>query len=137
MMYQNRMRQTSGGTHEINVTPLVDISLVLVVILLLAAPLAFESSIGVRAGEAQGRAAFVATEGSTTEITLLSETEVRVNRQTVLLSDLAVTLRPLLVADGGGRVVMDTRDGITHGTFVAVLDEAKRCGAVDIAVAGR
>ena len=137
MMYQNRMQQTSKGTHEIDVTPLIDVSLVLVVILLLAAPLAFESSIGVRSGEAHGRAAASTTEVSTTEITLLSETEVRVNRQTVPLADLAMTLRPLLSTDGGGHVLMDTRDGVTHGTFVAVLDEAKRCGAVDIAVAGR
>ena len=42
--WQNKTRE-----HEVNLTPLIDVSLVLVVMLLLATPLAFESSIKVRA----------------------------------------------------------------------------------------
>ena len=37
-------RRTDKGIYETNLTPLIDVSLVLVVILLVATPLAFQSS---------------------------------------------------------------------------------------------
>ena len=40
------------GMHEINVVPLIDVSLVLVVILMLLTPLAFESNIAVHRTQA-------------------------------------------------------------------------------------
>jgi biopolymer transport protein ExbD len=39
---------TNDSNHDVNMTPLIDVSLVLVVMLLLATPLAFESSIDVK-----------------------------------------------------------------------------------------
>ena len=50
-MYFGRWRSSEDNGHEINLTPLIDVSLVLVVMLLLATPLAFESSINVNKGE--------------------------------------------------------------------------------------
>jgi len=45
---QKQRRVIQQDKAEVNMTPLIDISLVLVVILLLATPLAFESSIGLK-----------------------------------------------------------------------------------------
>ncbi len=135
-MFQHRQR-FSSGTHDINITPLIDVSLTLVVILLLAAPLAFESSIAVRAGAAQGRVAPSETDMATIEVTILSNDEVRVNRDVVAFGDLASVLSPMLADPAHGRVLVDAREGVTHGRFVTVLDEARQCGATDIAVTGR
>ena len=136
MMYGDR-NQRATGSNEINVTPLIDVSLVLVVVLLLAAPLAFESSIGVNSSPARAKSAHVATDVPTIEITLLADDLVRVNREEVIRADLAVALYPHRDTLAERRVLVDTHPGVTHGAFVEVIDEVKRQGAVDIAVAGR
>ena len=46
-----------SGIHEPNMTPLIDVMLVLVVILLVATPMAFQSSIGVSRAGASGHEA--------------------------------------------------------------------------------
>ena len=56
-MRWNRSQEDSGLLAEVNMAPLIDVSLVLVVILLLATPLAFESSFGVRKTAASARQA--------------------------------------------------------------------------------
>lgn len=122
------------GIHEINVVPLIDVSLVLVVILILLTPLAFESNIAVQRALAAAREALRSEEVERVEVAVLDETEVRVNRSTVPRTDLAATLRPLLAGDAPPPVVVTCAEAVSHGTFVSVLDVAKSCGASDIAV---
>ena len=57
MFFQKKMTRERKGSYEINMTPLIDVSLVLVVMLLLATPLALESSLGVRNSKKSARAA--------------------------------------------------------------------------------
>jgi biopolymer transport protein ExbD len=130
-----RMRHEEG-IHEPNMTPLIDVSLVLVVILMVATPLAFQSSIAVqRAAQAAKRAAVIAS-AERIEITIVSPEMVEVNRNQILRSSLSALLKPLLDASASKVVVVRCGDGITHGMFVGVLDEAKACGAAQIAVVG-
>ena len=127
----------SDVSKEVNMTPLIDVSLVLVVILLLATPLAFESSIAVRRSP---KAASEAPDPRTMErieINLVSETTVQINRQTVERSAVIEALRPLVEASAHGVVMVSCRDNVSHGAFVDVLDQAKLSGATDIAVLGR
>jgi len=130
-------QQDEGAEHrQTNLTPLIDVSLVLVVILLLATPLAFESSIAVRSGTADARTAATPSPDARVELRVLSEDAVRVNREVVERQALAATLRPLLAA-GTRRVVVSCSDSVSHGAFVDVLDQAKLCGAIEIGVTGR
>ena len=59
-----RSRRRTQGIYEPNMTPLIDVSLVLVVILLVATPMALQSSIAVaaRRPRAAGRRRWRATE---------------------------------------------------------------------------
>jgi len=50
---------------------------------------------------------------------------------------LSAALRPLLAKSPTRDVVVQCADGVSHGTFVSVLDEAKVEGAGHIAVVGR
>jgi biopolymer transport protein ExbD len=125
------------GHHEINMTPLIDVSLVLVVTLLLAAPLAFESSIAVRQSKAAARQAEKQDELERVEITVISEESVQVNGAPVTRERLMEALRTVFEESEHRFVVVDCRDGVSHGAFVDVLDQAKVAGARDIAIAGR
>jgi biopolymer transport protein ExbD len=119
--------------HEINVVPLIDVSLVLVVILMLLTPLAFEQSIAVHRAQAAARAGAAEESSERVEVSILGDDEIRVNRTTVARADLAATLRPMLLGEIPPPVIVSCADAVSHGTFVSVLDEAKLCGARDIA----
>jgi biopolymer transport protein ExbD len=133
-MRRSVVESKSSGFTEINTTPLIDVSLVLVVILLLATPLAMESAISVKSRAQSGRTAQKSEEAKRLELTILDEQTIRVNRQTVALADLAPTIRPMIQSSPDQLVVVRCLDGVTHGAFVSVLDEAKLCGAAQIAI---
>jgi len=122
------------GMHEINVVPLIDVSLVLVVILMLLTPLAFESNIAVHRTQVASQKAAQTQYPERVELTIVDEGDVRVNRSLVPRTALAATLRPLLAGEAPPAVVVSCSEAVSHGTFVSVLDEAKVCGAREIAI---
>ena len=117
-------------------TPLIDVSLVLVVILMVATPMAFQSGIQLRTAAASSRAAREKVRLERIEITILSADQVIVNRDPVARENLAGILRPLLAQSATKTVVVRCEGRVPHGSFVSVLDEAKSCGAAQIAVVG-
>jgi biopolymer transport protein ExbD len=125
------------GIHEINMTPLIDVSLVLVVMLLLLTPLAFESSIAVRKAVASAKASEKKLKEERIEISVISGDSILVNRDTVPRSELSGVLGPMLKDRTDRRVVIECGDQIKHGVFVDVLDQVKLSGAGEIAVLGR
>jgi biopolymer transport protein ExbD len=125
-----------GGIYEPNMTPLIDVSLVLVVILMVATPLAFQSSIAVRNAAATGKVAHELARTERIEIVVHGDGTVGVNRLIVPREALAVTLKPLLEQSSTRMLVVRCDDTVLHGQFVSVLDEAKSLGAVQIAVVG-
>ena len=129
-------RRTDPGIHDPNLTPLIDVSLVLVVILLVATPMALQSGIAVSHAAASGRAGASAPVARI-ELTVVDDTHVQVNRTTVSRDELSATLVPLLQRSATGEVVVRCEAEVSHGAFVSVLDEAKLCGAARIAVIGR
>jgi biopolymer transport protein ExbD len=118
-------------------TPLIDVSLVLVVILMVATPLALQSSIAFSTAGASGRAAAKAERTERIELEVLSNESVRVNAAVVARADLSRTLAPLLAHSATRLVVVRCADGVSHGAFVGVLDDARMLGAARIAVVGR
>jgi biopolymer transport protein ExbD len=131
-----KTEEEKKGMHEINMTPLIDVSLVLVVMLLLATPLAFESSIAVRKSHASARTADNSEKDERIELRILSDTEVKINRITVVRDELMDKLKPLLENSTHRRVIVECGDNVSHGAFVDVLDRVKLSGAADIALTG-
>ena len=123
--------------YEINMTPLIDVSLVLVVMLLLLTPLAFESSIAVRKAVASAKASEKKLKEERIEISVISGDSILVNRDTVPRNGLSDVLGPMLKDRTDRRVVIECGDHIKHGVFVDVLDQVKLSGAGEIAVLGR
>ena len=135
-MRGRRYARGQNGIYDPNLTPLIDVCLVLVVILLVATPMTLQSGIAVTRGAAGGKSG-APVRVSRIEITIRDDQNLTVNRMAVPRSGLRATLRPLLAASQTRDVVVQCADGVSHGTFVSVLDEAKVEGAGHIAVVGR
>ena len=136
-MKPKRWKGNAAPDCEVNMTPLIDVALVLVVMLMVATPLAFESRIDVRNTSRTGRQAEVEKKTERIEVTVLSGDSVMINRNTVPRSQLMGVLGPLLRDSVDRGVVVACEPGVMHGAFVDVLDQAKLCGATEIAVVER
>ncbi len=136
-MLQKKTSKDDQGLREINMTPLIDVSLVLVVMLLLATPLTFESSIAVHKAAISAQEANKVDKEERIELRVISEESVQVNRSLVDRAGLVETLRPLLETSSPGQVIVACEDSVSHRAFVDVLDKAKICGATNISVIGR
>ncbi|HSQ59557.1 MAG TPA: biopolymer transporter ExbD [Acidobacteriota bacterium] len=133
---KKRGRYGEDGIHEPNMTPLIDVSLVLVVILMVATPMAFQSSIAVQRAAQSGQKAVAEARAERIEIVIVSADSLTVNRAPMPRDRMEGTLRSLLARSASRLVVVRCADAVPHGAFVSILDEAKRCGAADIAVVG-
>jgi len=131
-----RGKRVPEGIHDVNMTPLIDVSLVLVVILMITTPMAFQSGIQIRNAASSGRAALQKVRAERIEITVVSQDSVIVNRNLMPRAALPGMLRPLLAVSATKTVIVRCNDSVPHGSFVSVLDEAKSCGAAQIAVMG-
>ena len=130
-----RMRAPES-IHEVNMTPLIDVSLVLVVILMVATPMAFQSSIGVQRAAQAGKTAIAAVKAERVEITIVSADSVFVYKTAVPRASMSLLLKPLIQLSPNKTVIVRCSDQVPHGAFVGILDEAKQCGATNIAVVG-
>jgi biopolymer transport protein ExbD len=125
----------ASGIYDVNMTPLIDVSLVLVVILMVATPMALQSSITVQNAAASKAAVENVPKPERVVIQIVAEDSILVNQTPVRRHELRSALRALLT--GKGEVLVHCSGRVTHGTFVSVLDEAKQSGAAQIAVLGR
>ena len=135
-MHFHSRRPRDTGIYEPNMTPLIDVSLVLVVILMVATPMAFQSGIAVQSANRSGRKAVEQAKTDRIELAVTADGRVIVNRRSVARDSLAYALRPLLQLSPNGFVVLRCEDAVPHGEFVSVLDEARQLGASKIAVVG-
>jgi len=135
MALKNRTPEVDTGITDINLTPLVDVCLVLVIIFMAIAPFALKTGINVlrsKSGAAQGKASV----SENVMVKLTKDGKITVNGKaidngpTTLLDMIAGSLelskdRMVIVsADGGNRV----------GEVVSVLDISKQAGAIKLAV---
>lgn len=125
----------SKGIYEPNMTPLIDVSLVLVVILMVATPMALQSSIALQRQASNAAPVQAPPPDRRLNIDVESEDRILVNGVQVPREALRATLRPRVGPETP--VIVRCAPEVTHGTFVYVLDEAKQGGAQSIAVVGR
>jgi biopolymer transport protein ExbD len=115
----------------INVTPLVDVVLVLLVILMVASTYIVAQTLKVQLPRAKS------TDGTAdkpTKIELLKDGRLRWNDAFVVEPELAGKMKDAVAADSEMSLVVSADKEVQHGNVVHVLDLAKLAGIVKFAI---
>ena len=118
---------------EINVTPLVDVCLVLVIIFMAVSPFMVQAGIVVsesKAGAATGKASL----DQNVQISLSSDGRIAVNGAPTSLENLDRVLRDAIPKSKDGLVTLQAEKGNRVGQVVEILDLAKQSGAKKVAI---
>ena len=126
----------SGGQDDlvtgINVTPLVDVGLVLVIIFMVTAPLFEQPTLQVTLPKTHTE------EGEEKEnitVTIASDGKMAVNEQEVSADQLEAVLKRKIARSGEKHVVLRADQDALHGSLLLALRIAKEQGAQSIAIA--
>ena len=117
---------------EINITPLTDVFLVLLIIFMVTTPILIQSSIKVSLPKA------VSSEEKVIEpitVTITKENRIYIDNENVSSVDALVTkLEKKLTLNKSALVIINADKGVFHGRVVDVLDAAKKAGARKLAI---
>ena len=111
---------------EINVTPLVDVMLVLLIIFMVTAPM-LTQGLDVALPEAEGKSFELAT-NNPAKVTVAASGAVYVDGTPVGSTDLDLTLGPMLRSKRIKRALLEADQNVPYGRVVAVLDIMNRAG---------
>jgi len=116
---------------EINITPLTDIFLVLLIIFMITSSAMVESGPKVDLPEA----GVTSTETKGVVVTVDAQDNIFVNGAQTTREQLADGLRAAVEGSDVKRVVLQGDKGVVLGDVVYILDEARNAGAAEVAIA--
>ena len=121
-------------TAKINLTPIIDVALVLVIILLITAPMLSVADIDIKLPNAQTRGA---EDEGRISITLGKAGELAVNEELVTPDNLRAMLRMLLAKEENENMLVVVRadEGVPYELIRVILREAREAGANRLAIA--
>jgi biopolymer transport protein ExbD len=119
---------------KINVTPIIDVALVLVIILLVTAPMITVADLDIKLPTAHTRGA---EDEHRISVSYSSDGQIAVDEQMVTLSSLAGAIRSRLTKSNDDKTLVVVRADAraTHGQIRAIMEEVKHSGAQRVAVA--
>ena len=126
-------RDAGGAITDINVTPLVDVCLVLVIIFMVLTPFAMQAGIEVassRLGAAKGETAVK----QNVTIVIDEKGRVKVNGRETKVEELGPFLKLALASSRDGLVSVNASPQVEVGRVVEVLDVSKQNGAKRVAL---
>lgn len=124
----------------INLTPLVDVSLVLVVIFMATAPMFLQSGIIVTSSENKMTTEVKQNknpEKSKNIIIKLDVDKIWLNQHEVTEKEMPVLLRRMLAESDNKRVVVNPGREVKHGMVIRIMDMAKQSGAGNLIIMGK
>jgi len=120
----------------INLTPLVDVSLVLVVIFMATAPMMLQGGFAVTAGEKKNESDQVSSKNEENIMIRLHGQSIELDQRPVAETDLPAALQAMLSRSRSGRVIINPEREVLHGMVVRIMDIAKQSGAKKIVILG-
>ena len=134
------MSYTSSNTSQIiariNVTPIIDVALVLVIILLVTAPMLSVTDLPVNLPAAHSRGA---EDERNLSVTIGAGGEIAVDRERIAAAGLQQKLRERLAEPGNAAVLVVVRAdaGVPYARVGDILEQARAAGARRLAIATR
>ena len=120
---------------DINVTPLVDVMLVLLIIFMVTAPM-LTQGLDVALPQAEGKS-FELASNNPAKVTITNSGAVYVDGTPVGSTDFDLTLGPMLRARNIKRALLEADEGVPYGRVVAVLDVMNRAGVEQLGMITR
>jgi biopolymer transport protein ExbD len=118
---------------EINITPLTDVFLVLLIIFMITTSVMVESAAKVNLPKATQ----TVQEARSLTVSVTADNKIFVNQMQVNLSQLQPTLHDLLADDPKKLVILQGDQSVLLGEAVRIMDIAKRAGAQAISIAAQ
>jgi biopolymer transport protein TolR len=122
-------KQQRTTLSEINVTPLVDVMLVLLIIFMITAPM-LQQGLDVNLPVASGTSQTERDEQLI--LTVNKQGEIFLNQTVYKLADLRPKLRALYQARPDREVFLRADTDVPYGTVVQVMDEVKKAGIIKL-----
>ncbi len=135
MMHTSNDSEEDSIVAEINITPLTDIFLVLLIIFMISSSAMLEGGLNVKLPTAKGANLTHGKGSRPVYVTLTRTGEVQVNSLVTAFDHLTETLKSELAKTTEKTVVIRGDEGINLGKAVKVMDAAKAVGAEKIALA--
>lgn len=126
-------RQKRSVFNEINITPLTDIFLVLLIIMMVIAPLLDSTGLSLVVPENVEEKQALENETKILTVTIDDQDNYFVGEEAVLPDDLSKVIAKNAKEFPGG-VMIEVSEGTTHGAMVKVMDEARSAGVSSISV---
>lgn len=130
-----------AGFSDINITPLTDIFLVLLIIFMVTSSVIVNSSNGAKAGLKvnlpQGGVADVATQSSDISVAILSDGRLVLGGDVVSAEELQKAFEAARSKNPDTMVVVQADEGVPHGKVVEVMEMAKTAGLGQLAIGVR
>ena len=115
-----------GDLAEINVTPLVDVMLVLLIIFMITAPM-LTQGLDVALPQAEGKS-FELASNNPAKVTVTASGAEYVDGTAIGSENLELSLGPMLRARGIKRALLEADQGVPYGRVIGVLDVMNRAG---------
>ena len=119
--------------HEINVTPFIDVMLVLLIIFMVAAPLA---TVSVPVQLPASSASATPPEQAPVYVTVQADLSLRVGEQAVARDGLAAALQAATHGGTAQRIFLRADTHVPYGELMATLDALRAAGYLKVALVG-
>ena len=119
--------------NDINITPLTDIFLVLLIIMMVIAPLLDQQGLNLTVPEMVDQEQIKDNDAKILTVTVTAEDRYYINGEEVVTNDLAKTLKTLVKDYPDGMMIESDGDS-THGAVVKLMDEARNAGVKNISI---
>ena len=133
--------EETAGFSDINITPLTDIFLVLLIIFMVTSSVIVNSSNGAKAGLKvnlpQGGSADVATQASDVSIAILEDGRLVLGGDVVTADELKKAFENAKAKNPDTMVIVQADQGVPHGKVVEVMEMAKGAGLGQLAIGVR